>query len=100
MALACRDGSSDIIRGCALVQRVANRHHRRPMAAAHAGCANDANPIAEPAAQIFEELYRTGELAAEAVADPHGQWRRWHLVIHHDVEMRIERGDLVDLDER
>ena len=41
-----------------------------------------------------------GELAAEAVADPHGQRRRRLLVIHDDVEMGVERGDLVDLDKR
>ena len=50
-------------------------------------------------AQIFEQPRRTGELAAQAVADPHGQRRRRRLAVHDDVEMGIERGDLVDLDQ-
>ena len=46
-----------------------------------------------------EQVRRAGKLAAQAVADPHGQRRRRRLVVHDDVEMGVERGDLVDLDE-
>src|SRR6266404_7558420 len=79
---------------------MADRHDRRAMAAAHARSADDAYAVAEPGAQPLEELYRTGQLAAQTVAYPHGQRRRWRLVVHDDVEMGVERGDLVDLDER
>ena len=50
--------------------------------------------------RLVEQLRRAGQLAAQAVADPHGQRRRRRLVVHDDVEMSVERGDLVDLDER
>src|SRR6266446_10414431 len=78
---------------------MADRRDRGAMAAAHARSANDAYAIAEPAAQILEELHGAGQLAAQTVAYPHGQRRRWRLVVHDDVEMGVERGDLVDLDE-
>src|SRR3984893_18536536 len=94
-----RDSRGDTLQGGVLMQRMADRHDRGAMAAAHAGRANDADMVAEPAAQIFEELYGTGELATQTVADPHGQRRRWGLAVHDDVEMGVERGDLVDLDE-
>jgi hypothetical protein len=97
--LAHRNCGGDVVHGSVLVQRVPDRHDRRTMAPAHAGSADDPDPIAEPAPQIFEQLGRTGELAAQAVTHPHGQrWRR-RLAVHDDVEMCIERGDLVDLDE-
>src|SRR5271167_3961962 len=69
------------------------------MAPAHAGCADDPDPVAEPATQTFEQLRRTGKLTAQAVANTHGQRRGRRLAVHDDVEMSIERGDLVDLDE-
>ncbi len=80
-----------------LVQCVADRDDRRLVAAAHARRARDADPVAEPGAQIIEQMLGAIERAAEAVAHPHGQRRRRRLVIHDDVEMRIERGDLVNL---
>ena len=49
--------------------------------------------------RLVEQLRRAGELAAQAVADPHRQRRRRRLAIHDDVEMGVERGDLVDLDQ-
>src|ERR1700730_18186756 len=79
---------------------MADRHDRRAMAAAHARCADNAYAVAEPGAQPIKELHPAGQLAAQTVADPHGQRRRWRLVVHDDVEMGVERGDLVDLDER
>ncbi len=89
----------DIVDSRVLVQRVPDRHNRRTMAPAHARGANDPDPLAEPAAQSFEQPRRAGQLAAQAVAHPHGQRGRWRLAVHDDVEMGIERGDLVDLDE-
>ena len=70
------------------------------VAAAHAGRAHDPDAVAEPAAQIVEQLRRAGQRAGQAVADPHGERRRRRLVVHDDVEMGVERGDLVDLDQR
>ena len=99
MLLAHGNRGGDVVHGSVLVQRVPDRHDRRAMAPAHAGGADDPDPIAEPAAQIFEQPRRAGQLAAQAVANPHGQRRRRRLVVHDDVEMSIERGDLVDLDE-
>src|ERR1700730_4796429 len=78
---------------------MADRHDRGAMAAAHARSADDAYAIAEPAAQILEELHGAGQLATQTVAHPYGQRRRWRLIVHDDVEMSVERGDLVDLDE-
>src|SRR6266481_1145404 len=78
---------------------MADRHDRGAMAAAHARSADDAYAITEPAAQIFEELHGAGQLATQTVADPYCQRRRRRLVVHDDVEMGVERGDLVDLDE-
>ena len=79
---------------------MADRHNRRLVAAAHARRAHDPDIVAEPALEIAEQLRRAGEFAAEAVADPHRHRRRRRLVVHDDVEMGVERGDLVDLDER
>ena len=93
------DGSSDAGERCVLVQRVADCDDRGAVTAAQARRAHDPHPVAEPGRQLPKELRRTGEFAAEAVADPHGQRRRRLLVVHDDVKMGVERGDLVDLDE-
>ena len=82
-----------------LVQGVADRDDRRVIAAAHAGRADDPDlPSPSRLVQIAQQRRRSGEFAAEAVADPHRQRRRRLLVVHDDVEMGVERGDLVDLD--
>ena len=99
MRLAGGDRGGDRGGGRMLVQRVADRHDRGLVAAAHARRAHDAHISAEPALEIAQQGHRAGELAAEAVADPHRQRRRRFLVVHDDVEMGVERGDLVDLDE-
>ena len=83
-----------------LVQRVADRDHRGLVAAAHARRAHDPDTVAEPGLQIGQQLRRAGKLAAEAVAHPDRDRRRRRLVVHDDVEMGVERGDLVDLDQR
>ena len=97
--LAHGNRSGDVVYSSVLVQRVPDRHDRSAMASAHAGRADDPDPIAEPAAQTFKEQGGPGQLAAQAIADPNSQRRRRRLVVHDDVEMSIERGDLVDLDE-
>ena len=73
---------------------------RRLVAAAHAGRPDDAHPLAEPVAQFVEQWLAAGERAAEAVAHPHRQRGRRRLVVHDDVEMGVERGDLVNLGQR
>ena len=70
------------------------------MAAAHARRTHDPDIVAEPGLQLAQQLLRAGKLAAEAVAHPHRHRGRRLLVIHDDVEMGVERGDLVDLDQR
>src|SRR5215472_11198505 len=94
------DGGGNIINGCVLVQRMTDRDNRCAIASAHARGAHHPYTFAEPAAQPLEQLHCPGELAAEAIANAQGQWRRWRLVLHDDVEMRVERGDLIDLDQR
>jgi hypothetical protein len=100
MRVASREDRADA--GCrgVLVQRVPDRHGRRLVAAAHAGGADDARAISEPDLQIRQKLRRAGELAAEAVAHTHRHWQRRFLVVHDDVEMGVERGNLVDFDQR
>ena len=99
LVLADGNRGGDVVHGSVLVQRMPDRYNRRAMAPAHAGGAEDSDPVAEPAAKIFEQPRRSGEFTAQAVANPHGKQRRRRLAVHDDVEMSIERGDLVDLDE-
>ena len=80
------------------MQGMADRDDRRLVAAAHARCAHDPHILAEPALQIREQVGSAGKLAAQAVADPHGHRRRRPLVVHDDVEMGVERSDLINLD--
>ena len=79
---------------------MADRGDRRVVAAAHAGRAHDAHARLERARQLREQALGAHQRAGEAVADPHRQRRRRRLAVHDDVEMGVERGDLVDLDQR
>ena len=81
-----------------LVQGMADRDDRSLVAAAHARRAHDPHIVAEPALQIREQVAAPASSQLEAVADPHRHRRRRFLVVHDDVEMGVERGDLVDLD--
>ncbi len=99
MGLAGGDRGGNRGGGGMLVQRVADRHHRRAIAAAHAGRPHHPHRVAEPALQAGQQSCGAGEFAAEAVAHPHRYRRRRALVVHDDVEMGVERGDLVDLDQ-
>ncbi len=67
---------------------------RRP---AHAGRAHNVHPVAEPCPEIVDQLLAAQQCAGKAVAHPHRDWRRRRLVVHDNVEMGVERGDLVDL---
>ena len=75
-------------------------HDRRLVAAAHARRPHYPHRVAEPSLQLGEQLLGAEQRAGKAVADPHGEFRRRRLVVHDDVEMGVERGDLVDLDQR
>src|SRR6516164_8881918 len=97
VCLACCNSSGDTGGAGVLVQRVGDRHDRRPMAPAHAGCPDDPDTTVELAAQIMEKLRCAGQLAAEAVAYADGQRGRWRLAVHDDVKVGVERGDLISL---
>jgi hypothetical protein len=90
----------DTVQRRMLVQRMADRGHRGVVAAAHAGRAHDADALPQTLRQFGQQLVGAEERAGQAVADAHGERGRRCLAIHHDVEMRIERRDLVDLDQR
>jgi hypothetical protein len=81
------------------MERVADRGDRSVVAAAHAGRPHDADIRPEGFRQLGEQLARPHHLAAETVADPHGYGGRRFLAVENDIEMRIERGNLVDLDQ-
>src|SRR5436309_198162 len=65
---ALRDRRGNARNRRVFVRRMADRRDRGAIAAAHAGCADDARTVAEPALEIGEQPSRAGELAAEAVA--------------------------------
>ena len=70
---------------------------RRGMTMADAGRAHDTHVRAGRRLQIGDQLFRAGEIARQALADPNGNgWWRGLALLHH-VEMRIEGRDLVDL---
>ncbi len=100
VGIAGRDRGGDAVRRRVLVQRMADRDDRRLVAAAHARRPHDAHRVTEPGAQIVEQPFGALERAAEAIAHPHGHRRRHRLVVHDDVEMGIERGDLIHLGQR
>ena len=83
------------------MQRVADRDDRRLVAAAHARRPHDPHAVAEPVAQLVEQRARAPNSAQVRLSQTRTvSSRRRRLVVHDDVEMRIERGDLVDLDQR
>ena len=98
--LAGRDRLRDALDARMLVQRMADRSDRRVVTAAHAGRANDAHARFKRALQLRQQPLGTHHGAGEAVANPDRDRRRRRLAVHDDVEMGIEGGDLVDLDER
>ena len=71
--------------------------HRSLLAAAHAGCPHDPHVVSHGLGQRFQQTRSTNAFAREAVADPDRQRRRRALALHHHVEVRVERRDLVDL---
>ncbi len=69
------------------------------MTAAHARRAHDAH-ARKLGGQFGQQLLGTEQLAAEGIANPHGQGRRRVFAVEHDVEMSVEACDLIDLDQR
>ena len=100
MRVAACDGAGDAVDRRVLMQGVADGGDGRVVAAAHARRAHDAHIPAERARQLLQELLRSHQFAGEAVADAHREGRGRRLAVHDDVEMGVERGDLVDLDQR
>ena len=98
--LAGGDRLRDALDARMLMQRMADRGDRRVVAAAHAGRADDAHARFKRALQLRQQPLGARHGAGEAVADPDRDRRRGRLAVHDDVEMGVEGGDLVDLDER
>ena len=65
----------------------------------HAGAANDTNPsrILCFGFQIGDQVFGSRHHAGERIADPDRQRRRALFTFAHNIEMVIERGDLIDL---
>ena len=77
---------------------VADPRRGRHVAAAHAGRAQDADPLGIRAGpQPRDQVLGAGQHAGNGVADPDGERRRDRLALLHHVEVVVERGDLVDL---
>ena len=83
-----------------IARRVADGDDRGVVAATHAGRAHHPHLRPEPVRQFLQQGLRAEHLAGERIADAHGQRRRRDLAVEHDVEMRVERRHLVDLDQR
>ena len=79
---------------------VADLGHRRRLAAAHARGADDPDLAAHLLLQAVQKVPRPHHLAGQAVADADSQCRRRGLILHDDVKVGVEGGDLVDLGHR
>jgi hypothetical protein len=89
-------GLDALYRG-ALEEVVANLSRRRVIAEPHARRAHHAHPGTELGAQIGQELLAAEHGTGEAVAHPNGERGDFRRALLHDVEVRVERGRLVDL---
>ena len=72
----------------------------RRIAAAHARRAQNTNLMAEKRRQPAEQTARTGDLAGDGVANAYCDCGGRRLSVLHDVEVMVERGDLVDFRHR
>jgi hypothetical protein len=77
-----------------------HRANRRAIAGPHAGRAHDANIASEFAGKVLQQPLGAGHRAGQRIAHPHRDGRRRQFAFLHDIEMRIEGRDLVDLRER
>src|SRR5207249_2608498 len=85
--------------GARVADGVLSHHHAGgDFAAADAGGRNHAHLFSK--GKISEKRLRTGQIARDGVADPHGERRRRHLAFLHDFEMVVERRHLVHLGQR
>ena len=69
------------------------------IATTHAGRAHDPHVARRIGLKFSQQLSRPGLHAGQAVADPHGQRRHFHVVVGGDIEMGVEGRDFIDLDE-
>ena len=95
-----RSGGLDVIDSCVPHLHVPDRAGRRLVADTHARRAHDAHIRTERVRQFVQQTLRAHHRAGEAVAYPHGDSRWRNLMLLHDVEVRIEGRNLVDLGQR
>ncbi len=76
---------------------VADLGRRCRLAASDAGRPHYARTGPDLRLQFGKQRLGAGHGAGQAVADPDGERLRWRLAFLHDVEMRVEGRDLVDL---
>src|SRR4051794_17159439 len=83
-----------------LVQGTPDGGDRGTVTAAHARHPHNANARPERSRQHLEQLLGSHYRTSETVANPHRQGRWWGRAVPDEVEMRVERGDFIDLDQR
>ena len=101
MEIAGLDDGPDCLLVDVVDVAVADLGHRGGVAPAHARRPHDPHvPRPCAAGSDSSRSLGAGELAREAVADPHRDRRRRRLVLVEHVEVRVERRGLVDLGHR
>ena len=100
LGLPVRDGRHDRFGGCA-IDRIASDHGRGSvLAATDARRAEDAHFRPAGSGERLVQRFRSGHPAGQRLAYAHRQRRGRGLALLHDVEVVIERRDLVDLRHR
>ena len=97
MAIVSRDRVGDRGRSGVIDVIMPDLRDRRGIAPADARRSHDAHLRADLVFQGIEQALGAGHRAGQAVADPDGQRRRGGFAVMHDIEMRVEGGDLIDL---
>src|SRR6267143_424003 len=96
--LLCFDGGPYRLDGGVPDGVLSHYHAGCDFAAADAGRRNHAHLFSK--GKILEKRLRTGQIARDGVANPHGEWRRRHLAFLHHFEMVVEGRHLVHLGQR
>ena len=98
MGVARRDGRVHLFRRGVVDMVMPDLQHRRRIAAAHAGRAQNAHfRRIHPVFQRRFQLLRARHFAGKTIADPDCQRGRGRLPFLNHVEMGVEGGDLVNL---
>ena len=97
MHLAARGDCEQLAGRCVIDVVMADLGGRRRIARADAGSTQHAYLRHSFVLKLAEQFFCAGQHAAQAVAHPDGNFRGTVLILTHDVEMRIEGRDLVDL---